>query len=167
LSLLEVVAAATILTLFLVTIGLALQSATQTARAIRRDYAVQLIAQQFVDQLSALDFGSADDPNPTVDQIAEFFDGDDDPGTITVHQLTRSPSGDDGWLVPLRDLGGTLRFQADFDVNDDGAVGASSGGESSDLEAIESLETSNAIVRIRVFFDDRPVLRTNRALEAS
>src|SRR5690606_40585254 len=82
LSLLEVVAAATILTLFLVTIGLALQSATQTARAIRRDYAVQLIAQQFVDQLSALDFGSADDPNPTVDQIAESFDGADDPGKI-------------------------------------------------------------------------------------
>lgn len=187
LTLLEMVAAITILTLVLVTIGLALQSSGQTAREIRGNYAAQILAQQYVDQLVALDFGSDTDPDPSVAQLEEFFDGDDDPGDITVNQLTRWPSGDNGWVIPVLGLGGTLRFHADFDLDDNGEVGTADPGllggvlqtlggllggsepeaTTDDQTAIEDLENSGSIIRIRVFFNDRRILSTNRALEAS
>jgi type II secretory pathway pseudopilin PulG len=182
-SMIEIMAAMTVLTLFLATVGFSLHSSSLVARDIEINYSAQTLAQQYIDQLVALNFGSVTDPDPSLEQLNEFFDADADPGTITVHQLTRSPAGDGGWLIPAPALGGTLRLQADFDIDDSEANGASAettseretietvevsdGRNEEDRNARERLETSQKVVRVRFFLDDRLVLRMNRALEAN
>jgi hypothetical protein len=120
LSLLEVTAATTLLTLFLVTVGFSVHSSALSAREVQRNFAAQRIGQHWIDQLVMLDFGSMTDPPPSRAELDEFFDGDAEPGTITVLQLHQVPDVR-GWTVPLPDSTSTLRFQVDFDIDDSDA----------------------------------------------
>jgi hypothetical protein len=171
-SLLEALFALSILTLILVTVGMGVHSAALSTREMQERFAVQAMAQTFLDTILAVPFGSDADPDPAGGQISEVFDLDATLGDITLHQLRRWPAVDRGWTFVLGDfpVEGVWRIQVDHDLDDDGGVGtvaAASFDSAADIQSLETLESSRSVFRIRVFFNDRLILATNRAMEVS
>lgn len=167
-SLLEVLFAMTFLTLAVVSVGMGVQSAALTTREIQEQLAIQNRAQGFVDGILAAPWGGPADEDPTAGLVSEVFDDDVEIGAVTLHQLSRWPAGDDGWRFTLASfpVTGEWRVQVDNDANDDGQVGAVV-AEGDPLKPLYDAETEQRVFRIRVFFNERLVLATNRAMEVS
>ena len=93
--------AVSILAASLLALGLGLQSVSAVSREVQTDLVVQMKGQDLVDLMLVLSAGTPTDPDPTAEQLDEMFDGDDDPGTITLHQLSRAPLLATGWEFSL------------------------------------------------------------------
>jgi len=121
-TLFEVTAALTVMTLGAVTVGMGLQSGSLAAREVRDSLRVQAQAQNLLALINTLNIGQVSDPDPKKEQLDELFDGDADPGDISVHQLTRYKATDDGWSFTLAgfEAGGEWTVQADYDLDGDG-----------------------------------------------
>lgn len=155
-TLIEIVVGLSVLVVATLALGLSLQAGAIAARELREGQVILGQAQTLVDRLLAVPFGLSTDPDPTSAQIAEVFDPDSEPGTVTLFQLSRSPPGDGGWKFSLADfpVPGEWRVLVDRDLNDNG------------IEDGE-LETSQRVFRISVFFENSLVLQTVRAREVS
>lgn len=155
-TLIEIVVGLSVLLIATLALGLSLQAGAVAARELREGQIILGQAQSLIDRLIAIPFGLSTDPDPTASQVAEAFDPDRDPGTVTLFQLSRSPPGDDGWRFSLSDFPvvGEWRVLVDRDVNGNGV-------EDGDLE------TSQRVFRISVFFNDALILQTVRAREVS
>jgi type II secretory pathway pseudopilin PulG len=155
-TLVELVLGMSILVISTLALGLSLQAGAMATRGMREEQVLLAQAETFVDRIVAQGFGHEYDPDPTASQVEEAFDGDADPGDVTLWQLARSPSADDGWKFRLTDfsVAGEWRIRLDQDLNGDGVVSG-------------TLESSKDVFRVRVFFDDRLILETNRAKEVT
>jgi prepilin-type N-terminal cleavage/methylation domain-containing protein len=155
-TLLEVMVAVSFLAVSLLAAGMALQSGILASRELREHQLVQARAQSLVDAVVNLGFGDDSDPDPTVAQLSELLDGDDDFGNITLNQLSRWPPQDGGWLFRLQGIGvrGEWLLSVDRDADGDGAVAG-------------DLEESRQIYRIRIFFNNRLFLQTHYAREVT
>ena len=167
-TLLEVLFALTLLTLMLITVGMGIHSAAVVAQEIQRDLMVQTRAQAFVDSALAVSFGNITNLDPTAEQLNEMFDEDPVLGDITLHQLSRWPTADEGWRFSLAKfpVDGEWRVQVSHDLNDDGVI-AGQVESTLDAVALRALEESKQVFRIRVFFNDKLILATNRSAEVS
>ena len=165
--------ALSILAAALLALGLGLQSVSAVSREVQTDLVVQMKGQDLVDLMLVLPTGTPTDPDPTAEQLDEMFDGDDDPGTITLYQLSRAPLLSTGWEFSLTsfEIPGTWRVRADFDMNGDGLIGvavpATAEFDESDQAAIAQMESDSKVFVLRVFFNDQLILMTNRQVEAS
>jgi len=153
-TLVEIVMAMSILLLCTLALGLSLQGGAAAARGLREDQVVLAQAQTFIDRIASQEFGHDYDPDPTAGQVTEIFDADDDPGDVTIFQLSRWPAADGGWKFQRSDiqLQGEWKVVLDTDLNGDGLVAG-------------DLETGQKVFRISVLFDDRLILRTHGSKE--
>ena len=137
---------------------LGLGHAAHTSLRASNEVAVQQLAmnqaQSFTDRIYRLNFGETTDPNPTTDQLDELFDDDQDFGNVSLVQLSRYPTTEDGWKFSLSDFPttGEWMIQVDQDLDDDGVV-------------LGALEEDGNIFRVRIYFEDALYLSTNRAKE--
>lgn len=153
-SLLELTIALTGVLVTIVPVGLALQSGFNASRDTRELEILHAASQAHMDTLLGQGFGSSGDPPPSPPQLTQLFGGNDDPGNITLSQLTHYPPEDDGWVFTQAGLGipGAWRVKVSQDLDDDGAVAG-------------QLETLGKLLNIRIFFDNRLILSTNIASE--
>ncbi len=167
-SLLEVLVALTFLTLIFLASGLTVQSSSLVARQMEEDLLIQTQAQNYVDLCLLQPFGRETDDNPLPDLLVEVFDNDEEPGDITLHQLTRWPVSDDGWRFELTSfpVPGEWRVSVTSDLDGDGGTGTTT-ATGNDATSLASVEASRGVFRISVFFNERPILTTNRAKEVS
>ncbi len=102
-----------------------LHSGTQTSmsarRASERIYAAHLQGMDFMERVRKIPFGQASDPTPTAAQLQEFFDDDDDLGSITLTQLKVSPTAS-GYQFKMASKGliGTWELKVTDDLDGDG-----------------------------------------------
>jgi hypothetical protein len=131
------------------------QSSITTRRSAEREYQIHLVATEFLSRLRRIPFGSPTDPTASPDQLTELFDDDDDLGSITLSQLVHSPleSGYSFTMV-TPSFSGTWQVRVVRDLNGDG-----------DLD--DARESRNDIVRVALRLNDRRIMNTLRAAEAS
>lgn len=155
-TLIEVVVAISVLLICTLALGLCLQAGAVVARELREEQVILAQAQSIVDRMLAQDFGQTFDADPTSAQLEEIFDSDPYGGTITLQQLSRWPQTDGGWKFELTSfpVDGEWNVSIDTDLDGNGVVE----GE---------LETGGRVLRISVFFNERLILRTNRAKEVT
>lgn len=155
-TLLEVVLGLTTLMITVAVIGLGLQTGVSVSREIRDLEIIHAQAQAYMDCMLSQSFGSPSDNDPSGAMVDEIFDGDAETGDVTLHQLSRYPAGDQGWVFSLADfpVTGFWRVQVDQDLDDDGVVSG-------------ALESSQDILRLRVFFNELLILATEKATEAT
>ena len=153
-TLLEVVLAAVIAGASFLAVGASVVSGTQSRRESWQALEVQTWAQTYVESALGISFGDPTDPFPTTADLDEFFDGDSEIGGVTLFQLTLYPGT--GWVFsPVGfPFAGSFRIVVDNDLNGDGTIDP-------------GLESSNTILRIQVFFDERLILETTRFNEAT
>lgn len=134
LTLLEVLFGLTLFTLSIAVVGMGLHAAHLSTRQMQEELLVQGQAQDLVDILRTVPFGTPTDASVSGAQLSEVFDGDEDPGTVTLYQLSRWPEGDGGWIfsVPGFPLDGEWRIQVDHDIHGDGIIGDPSVGAYAD-----------------------------------
>ena len=155
-TLIEVVVAISVLLICTLSLGLCLQAGAVVARELREEQVLLAQAQSIVDRIMAQDFGQTFDADPTVAQLEEIFDPDPYGGTITIQQLSRWPPVDGGWKFELGSfpVDGEWNVSIDTDLDGSGVVDG-------------DLETGGRVFRISVFFNERLILRTNRAKEVT
>ena len=154
LTLFEVMASLSLLTLTAVTVGAGLQTGSATAREVEENVLIQSQAQNWLSLIRTLQVGDPSDPDPSASQINDLFDGDTLPGTITLHQCTRWPSFDQGWVFTMGSFvpQGSWRVQVDYDANGDGLIGGTG------LTTLDAVENESRGLRVSVFFNERPIL---------
>jgi len=155
-TLVEVVLGLSILLCCTLALGLSLQAGAVAARGLREEQMLLARAQTFVDRISGQSFGNELEADPTASQIEEIFDGDSEAGNVSLNQLSRYPTIDGGWRFRLTDFPapGEWKVCVDEDIDGNGFISG-------------DLETGKRIFRVSVFFDDRLILRANRAKEVS
>jgi len=153
-TLVEVVLGISVLLICTLALGFSLQAGAVAARQLQEEQVILAQSQTYVDRIVAQEFGQSYDPDPTAAQIEEVFDSDSDPGSASIHQLSRWPAGDSGWKFTLGDflVEGEWRILVDQDLNGDGTISG-------------DLETGSRVFRICVFFNDRLILQTHRSKE--
>ena len=166
-TLVEVVAGLGLFSLVLVAVASGLQAASRVAREAKTDILIHHRASNIVALVSSLRFGLESDPDPLAEQLDELFDGDIDPGDVTLRQLLRAPAGADGWVFELDDeLDGSWRVQVGHDVDDDGVVGTATTAATIDgARRLADVETAGTTIVIEVFFEGTRVLRSIRTEE--
>ena len=159
------------LTVVSLTVGMSLFVSAQATGEMREDVLLEQRANQLLEVIRSRPFGMSTDSDPTTAALDEIFDFDADAGPITVHQLSRWPLSDDGWIFQLAssELPGTWRIKVDQDLDGDGSVNTtpplSNGPPADSAEVIARLEYSGSVFSVRVFYDGQAVLATNVAEE--
>ncbi len=136
-----------------------LHSGTQTSlsarKASERIYAAHLQGMDFLERVRKLPFGQASDPAPKAAQLQEFFDDDDDLGTITLTQLKVSPKAK-GYQFKMASSGleGTWEIKVTDDLDGDGTNTGPREGRSD-------------LLKIEVLFDDKIMFQSLRSSDPS
>lgn len=189
-TLLEVLMGMTFLTFTVVAVGLSVMTARAASRDIAERLMVQTQAQDYMDLLKAINFGDVSDPDPTSAQLDELFDNDDDPGTITLLQVAKYTGAQPGRVFQLTSfpVEGEWSIQIDNDLTDSDYCDSSHACRRSSLvhdhglyggiptaavdlatnlptcgSALSALKSSNEVVRIRIYFNERVVLKSTCA----
>ena len=161
-TLLEAICALAVLAILITAVGGAVFEGIRVRERIREDVSLKIVAQQIIDSVVTQPFGDLSDPNPTTTQLNEIFDLDADPGTATLHQLSRWPTTAGGWEFQLAasPIPGLWRVQIDQDLDDDGTVATSTTitSPTTSSEVAEFLEVQQTLFRVRAFFDDNLIL---------
>jgi prepilin-type N-terminal cleavage/methylation domain-containing protein len=154
-SLIEVCITLTISVILLFALHSSTRSSIMTRRSAEREYQIHLTASELLSRLRRIPFGSATDPAATAGQLTELFDDDDDLGSATVNQLVHPPA-DPGhtFTMVTSDFAGTWTIRVTRDLNDDGDVN-------------DQRENRPDLVRLSILLDDRRIVETMRAAEAS
>ncbi len=136
-----------------------LHSGTQTSlsarKASERIYAAHLQGLEFLERVRKLPFGQASDPAPTAAQLQEFFDDDDDLGTLTLTQLKVSPMAN-GFQFKMASSGivGNWEIKVTDDLDGDGNNTGAREGRSD-------------LLKIEVLFDNKIMFQTLRSSDPS
>ena len=136
-----------------------LHSGTQTSlsarKASERIYAAHLQAMDYLERVRKIPFGQSSDPSPTAAQLQEFFDDDDDLGSITLTQLKVSPSAN-GYQFKMASNGlkGTWEIKITDDLDGDGNNTGPREGRSD-------------LLKIEILFDGKIMLQSLRASDPS
>jgi uncharacterized membrane protein YgcG len=136
-----------------------LHSGTQTSlsarKASERIYAAHLQGMDFLERVRKLPFGQASDPAPQAAQLKEFFDDDDDLGTITLTQLKVSPTSQ-GYQFKMASNGlkGTWEVKVTDDLDGDGNNTGPREGRSD-------------LLKIEVRFDNKIMFQSLRSSDPS
>ncbi len=119
-TLLEVLLTMGVLAVITLSIATGIGTGHTASRRLEREVVLLSRAQEMLEQLRAIPFGSATDPAATAGELTEFFDEDGDYGSVTLKKIEAfgTPQFENaGFPVP-----GLWRVIIDADLNGDGDV---------------------------------------------
>jgi len=150
-SLVELMLSLSLVVLTLILLQSTLFSAIRTRVATAEQDHRNALAYDFVQRLTAIPFGKAGDPPATPAQLSEFFDDDQDLGTVVLKNL-ETPAGSDGhsFTTTLEGVTTLWRIAVTADLDGDGLTTGFREGRPD-------------LLMIEVYAEDRLMFRTERA----
>lgn len=152
-TLVELCASALLSALLLLTLQSTLQSSIRTRTQARTLEVRHAQADEYLQRLTTIPFGTGAEDAPTPAQLTEFFDDDGELGGLTLRQL-QTPAGSAGHGFTTESDGVTTlwRVSINDDLDGDGA-------------ATGAREGRPDLLRIEIFAEDRLMFRTMRAAD--
>ena len=151
-SLVEVGTAMALMAIMLYGLHATMYSAVKGRGTVKQADRVGAIANDFVDRLEALPFGTSNGGASST-ALAELFDDDQDLGTLTLRQIRVDADDPGHWFdATINGVTGRWRIKVSGDMNNDG-----------DETDVAWREGRNDLLAIIIWFDDRIVLRTTRS----
>lgn len=152
-SLLELCASAALAALLLLTLQSTLQSSIHTRMQSRVLEIRHSQADDYLQRMLVIPFGTGSEPAPTPAELTEFFDDDAELGPITLRQI-QTPAGEPGHSFTTAREGITTlwRIAVTDDLDGDGT-------------SIGMREGRPDLLGIEIYADNRLMLRTVRAAD--
>lgn len=146
-SLVEILMTLAVLAIASLAIATGIGAGHGATRALEADVVVASRAQELLERLVAVPFGTDGDASATGPELTELFDDDDEFGSATLHKLAKfGPAVFEPADFPVP---GSWRVVVDRDLNGDG-------------DTADEDEDRDDLLRLAVFHDERLVAQTIR-----